>query len=132
MNKLLIATIAALSTSLAAAQATDPKMSAKEKQEVVRSTTGAAAASATGAATAKQQEANVKASKDVAKMTTAEKNKAIKDANARMANPDNSAGASATAGMQKDTTAASKATPKNRPNLNTPEAQKAMQKAATP
>jgi hypothetical protein len=33
--------------------------------------------------------------------------------------------------MQKATTAASKEVPKNRPNLNTPEAQKALEKAST-
>jgi len=107
-------------------------MTSKEKQETVKATTGAAAASTTGAQTAKQQSANVKTSKESAKMTSAEKNKAIKEANTKMVNPDNSSGTAATAGMQKQTTAASKATPKQRPNMNTPEAQKAMQKAATP
>ncbi len=65
-------------------------------------------------------------------MTTAEKNKAIKEANESTRNPDNSASTGATAAMQKNTTATSKATGKNRPNLGTQEAQKAMQKASTP
>jgi len=132
MTRLLTGLIAAAFASVAVAQTADPKMTSKEKQDAVKSTTGAASNSTTGATTAKQQEANVKASKDAAKMTSAEKNKAIRDANTKMVNPDNSSGTAATANMQKDTTAASKATAKQRPNMNTPEGQKAMQKAATP
>jgi hypothetical protein len=132
MNRLLMALVAGAFASVAVAQTPDPKMTSKERQETVKATTGAAANSTTGATTAKQQEANVKASKSSTKMTSAEKNKAIKDANTKMVNPDNSSGTAATAGMQKETTAASKATAKQRPNINTPEGQKAMQKAATP
>ena len=132
MNKLFVALIAGALASMAAAQTADPKMTTKEKQEAVKSTTAATANANTGAQTAKQQEANVKASKATAKMTTTEKNKAIKDVNTKTVNPVNSAGVGATAAMQKETTAASKETPKQRPNMNTPEAQKSMQKAATP
>ena len=132
MNRLLIALIVGALASVAVAQTADPKMTSKQRQDTVKATTGAASNSATGATTAKQQDANVKASKDTAKMTSAEKNKAIRDANTKMVNPDNSSGTAATANMQKDTTTASKATAKQRPNINTPEAQKAMQKAATP
>ena len=132
MNQLLIALIAGAFASVAVAQTAAPKMTPDQKQEAVQSTTGAASNANTGAQTAKQQDANVKASKETAKMTTAEKNKAIKDVNTKMVNPDNSAGAGATARMQRETTAASKETKKQRPDLSTPEAQKAMQKAATP
>jgi len=132
MKKILTALTVGAFVSLAAAQTADPKMSSKEKQDAVRSTTGASSNSATGATTAKQQDANVKASKETAKMTTAEKNKAVKDANSRMTNPDNSSGTAATANMQKESTAASKAQTKQKVNINTPEGQKAMQKAATP
>jgi len=131
MNRLLVALIVGAFASVAAAQTADPKLTPKEKQESVKSTTEAAAASNSGATTAKQQEANVKASKATAKMSTAEKNKAIKDVNTQMVNPENSAGVGATARMQKENMAASKETPKQRPNMATPEAQKAMQKAAT-
>ena len=132
MNKLLATLIVAAIAGAAAAQTAAPTMTQKEKQQATQSTTEAAAAANTGAQTAKQQEANVRKSKESAKMTTAEKNAAIKDVNTKSVNPENTAGAAATARSQQQTTAASKATAKNRPNLGTPEAQKAMQKAATP
>jgi hypothetical protein len=68
----------------------------------------------------------------VATMTTAEKNQAIRDANTKMANPANSAGIGANERMRKETTAASKDQARQKVNMNSQEAQKAMQKAATP
>jgi hypothetical protein len=65
-------------------------------------------------------------------MTTAEKNQAIRDANTKMVNPDNSAGIGANERMRKGTTAASKDQAQQKVNMNSQEAQKAMQKAATP
>ena len=57
---------------------------------------------------------------------------AIKDVNTKMVNPNNSAGAGATAVMQKETTAASKAAPAPaKVDLKDPAAQKALEKAAT-
>jgi hypothetical protein len=132
MNNLLVAFVIAALAGAATAQTSAPKMTPQERQEATQSATGAAAAANTGAQTAKQQEVNVRRSKETAKMSTAEKNAAIKDVNTKAVNPENSAGVGATARAQRDSTAASKATAKDRPNLNTPEAQKAMQKASTP
>ena len=132
MNKLLVGLIVAAIAGVASAQTSDSKLTAKQKQEAAQTTTGAAAAANTGAQTAKQQEVNVKRSKQSAKMTTAEKNKAIRAVNENTVNPENTSGVGATDRAQKASTAASKATTKQRPDLSTPEAQKAMQKAATP
>jgi type II secretory pathway pseudopilin PulG len=132
MSKLLVALIIGAFAGAAAGQTAAPKMTTTEKQQATQATTQAGSTGATGAATAKQQEVNVKRSKETAKMSTADKNAAIKDVNTKMVNPDNTAGVGATSRTQQQTTAASKGTPKPRPNLNTPEAQKAMQKAATP
>lgn len=132
MNRLLTALVIGAFACAATAQTADPQPTTKERQAVTQSTTQAGSTGSTGATTAKQQEANVKKSKATSKMSTAEKNTAIKDVNTKMVNPENTAGAGATARAQEQTTAASKATPKQRPNLATPEAQKAMQKAATP
>jgi hypothetical protein len=132
MSKHVVFLMTIAITCVAAAQTADPRLTAKERQEATRSTTSAAANSTTGATTAKQQEANVKASKGTAKMTTAEKNQAIRDSNKQMVNPDNSSGVGANANMQKQTTAESKGQPRQKVNINTPEAQKALQKAATP
>ena len=132
MNRLLAALIVGAFASAATAQVADPKPTTQERQAVTRSTTQAGSTGSTGATTAKQQEVNVQKSKATAKMSTAEKNTAIRDVNTKMVNPDNTAGVGATARAQEKTTAVSKETPKQRPNLATPEAQKAMQKAATP
>jgi hypothetical protein len=143
MNKLLVALIAGAFAAVAAAQTPAPapaapaKPTAKERQADVKSATDAAAASTTGAQTAKEQAANVKASKETSKMTTAEKNKAIKDANKSQINPENPSGSVAgTAAMQKETTAASKGQPKANVELKTKEGQKdlakELQKKATP
>jgi len=137
MNKILVALIAAAFASVAAAQTAAPAPTTKEKQADVKAATSAAAASTTGAQTAKEAAANTAKSKDVSKMTTAEKNKYAKDVNKSMVNPENPSGSVAgTAAMQKDTTAASKATPKQNTELKTKEGQKALekdlQKKATP
>ena len=65
-------------------------------------------------------------------MTTAEKNKDIKDANKQMVNPENPSGSDAgTAAQQKANVEVSKGAPKQRVNMNTLGSQKAMEKAAT-
>jgi hypothetical protein len=135
MNKLLLVLIAGAFATVAAAQTPAPapaapmKPTTKERQADVQSTTGAAAASTTGAQTAKEQAANVKASKEVAKMTPAEKKAFAAELNKQMINPENPSGSVAgTAAMQKDTTAASKATPKQNTELKTKEGQKELSK----
>lgn len=65
-------------------------------------------------------------------MTTAEKNKAIKDVNKQMVNPDNPSGSVAgTAAQQKANVDMSKGEPRQSVNVNTLGNQKAMEKAAT-
>jgi hypothetical protein len=136
MKKLLVTLIAGTFVSAAAAQGaatpapTDSQMTNKQKQEALRSST--VDGSDRRPALEKQRETNVKASKATEKMATDEKNKAIKDVNTKMVNPNNSGGVEATAKAQKEATAASKEQARQKVNLNTPEAQKALQKAATP
>ena len=137
MNKLLVALIAGAFATVAAAQTAPAKPTAKERQADVKASTEAAAASTTGAQTAKEAAANTAKSKETAKMTTAEKNKAIKDVNKMAVNPENPSGSVAgTAAQQKANTAESKATPKQNTELKTKEGQKALekdlQKKATP
>ena len=130
MKKLLVTLIAGMFVSAAAAQGTDSQMTTKQKQEAVNAATTAGSDRRPGEI--KQQEANVKASQGTEKMTTAEKQKLLQDSNAKMVNPNNSAGVAATGKGQKENTAASKDQAKQKVDLNAPEAQKAMQKAATP
>ena len=137
MNKLLIALIAGAFATVAAAQTAPAKPTAKEKQQDVQSTTGAAAASTTGAQTAKEAAANTAKSKEVSKMTTAEKKAYAKEVNKTAVNPENPSGSTAaTSAQQKANTAESKATPKQNVELKTKEGQKQLQKglekAATP
>lgn len=130
MNKLLVALIAGAFATVAAAQTAPAKPTAKERQADVKAATEAGSGSSAGvAATAKEQPANVKASKETAKMTTAEKNKALKDVNKQMVNPDNPSGSVAgTATSQKANVDASKGTPKANAELKTKEGQKALDK----
>src|SRR5262245_11979369 len=129
MNKLLVALIAGAFAVVAAAQTAAPKPTTKERQADVKSSTEAAAASTTGAQTAKEAAANTAKSKDTAKMTTQEKNKAIKDVNKQMVNPDNPSGSVAgTAAQQKANTAESKGQPKANTELKSKEGQKQLSK----
>ena len=133
MNKLIVSLIAGAFASVAVAQTAPPKPTKEERREDVKATTQqGAGSSASTQATAAQQSANVKASKEVDKMTKEEKAALAREINKSTVNPDNPTGGSGTATRQKSTTAASKAVPKDRPNINTPEAQKALQKASTP
>jgi hypothetical protein len=146
MNKLLVALIAGAFVSVAVAQTAapttpapaaaptaTPKLTTKEKQDALKGATAGNPNNPTGVAgTAEMQKANVKESKGTAKMSTADKNKAIKDVNKSMVNPENpSGGVAGTAAMQKANVDASKGTPKDRPSLKSPEAQKALEKAST-
>ena len=138
MNQLLIALIAGAFATVAVAQTAAPApATTKEKQADVKATTGAAAASTTGAQTAKEAAANTAKSKDVSKMTAAEKNAYAKEVNKQAVNPENPSGSTAaTAAAQKANTAESKATPKQNTEFKTKEGQKALekdlQKKATP
>ena len=129
MNKLLVALIAGAFASVAAAQTAPAKPTAKERQADVKATTEAAAASTTGAQAAKDQAANVKASREVAKMTPAEKKAYFNELNKQMINPENPSGSVAgTAAQQKATTAESKALPKQNVEFKTKEGQKQLEK----
>ncbi|MBK9114896.1 MAG: hypothetical protein IPM22_04470 [Betaproteobacteria bacterium] len=138
MNKLLVALIAGAFASVAAAQTAPAKPTAQERQADVKAATQAGSgSSASTQATAEQQKANVKASKETAKMTTQEKNAAIKASNKAMINPDNPSGSVAgTAAQQKANVAESKGTPKANVDLKTKEGQKkldeGLKKASTP
>ena len=90
----------------------------------------AIAIAAAFAATAFAQ-TNVQASKQTAKMTTDEKNKAIKETNKKMVNPENPSGVAGTAEQQKANVAASKGQPKQTQKINTLGPKSEMQKAAT-
>jgi hypothetical protein len=135
MNKLLVALIGAAVASVAAAQ-TPPVPTSKERQQDVQTTTEASANANTGAQTAKQQAANVQKSKQVPKLSKEERAKLAKDATKSNLNPENSSGAAATAAMQKQTTAESKALPKQNIELKSKEGErqlaKELQKNSTP
>ncbi|HTQ01389.1 MAG TPA: hypothetical protein VMN56_18885 [Casimicrobiaceae bacterium] len=131
MNKLLIALIAGAFATIAAAQnpVTNPSPMTKEKQQDVSATTQAGSgSSASTQKTAAEQAAAVKASKEVSKMTTAEKKAFAAEINKQMINPNNDAGTAATAKMQKETTAVSKATPKQNTELKTKQGQQQLSK----
>ena len=86
--------------------------------------------------TAKQQAANVQKSKQVPKLSKEERAKIANDATKSNVNPENSSGTAATAAMQKNTTAVSKAIPKQNADLKSKEGkqqlEKELQKNATP
>lgn len=130
MNKLIVALIAGAFASVAAAQTSPPKPTKAERQADVKAATQGGLESSSSMLQ-KEQAANVKASREVAKMTREEKKAFAKALQDTEINPNNPSGTAGTAVMQKQTTAVSKETPKMRPNLNTPEAQKALEKAST-
>lgn len=129
MNKLLIALIAGAFASVAVAQTTAPATTKEKQADVKAATQAGSGSSASTQKTAAEQAANTAKSKETAKMTTADKNKAIKEVNKQIVNPDNPSGSVAgTAAMQKATTAESKAVPKQNTELKTKEGQKALEK----
>lgn len=124
-----IAIIGAFATG-AAAQVVAPRSATKEDVKAI--TEAGSGSSASTQKTAAEQAANVKASKQTAKMTTAEKNKAIKDVNKQMVNPENPSGSAAgTAAQQKANVAVSKGEPKQKVKVNTLGTDKTLEKAAT-
>ena len=129
MNKLLVALIAGAFVSVAGAQTNAPKPTAKQRAADVSATTQAGSTSSTGATTAAQQSANTRASKEVSKMTKAEKEAFIKELNKESINPENPSGnTAATAAMQKANTAASKEIPKQNTELKTKPGQQQLSK----
>jgi len=94
----------------------------------VRSTTEAAAASTTGAQTARQQSANVQQSKQVARLSKEEKTKLAKDTTKSNLNPENSSGQAATSSMQEQTAAQSKAASRQNTGLSTKQGQQQLEK----
>jgi hypothetical protein len=79
--------------------------------------------------TAAEQAASVKASKEVAKMTTAEKKAFAMEINKQMVNPESpSTSVSGTAAQQKANVAESKGTPKANTELKTKEGKKELSK----
>ena len=93
----------------------------KDKQKEVQAVTEKQAPSSVNPqTTAAEQAASVKASKATTKMTTAEKNKAIKEVNKQMVNPDNPSGSVAgTAAQQKENVEMSKGQPRQKQTINT-------------
>jgi len=132
MNKLLVVLIAGAFAAVAAAQTnplTNPSEKSKEKQKDVQATTSANAPSSVDVQNVnKQQQQNVKASKETTKMTTQEKKAFAKDVNKSNVNPNNDAGQAATAAQQQMNVKESKATPKQNTELKTKEGQKQLSK----
>lgn len=134
MNKYCAVLVAGLAAaSFAVAQTSPPSLTPPQREQAIKADTAGNPNNDAGvAATAKQQAANVKASQQTKKLTTAEKNAAFKEANKQMINPNNpSGGVAETNAQQKANTAISKGQSKQTTNLNTPAAEKAIEKAAT-
>ena len=117
MIKLLMASIAALFATVSAAQSTADN-------------------SGNTQATAAEQARNVKASREVMKLSKSEKAKLSEDATRLNVNPENSSGSAATAVMQRQTTAVSRASAKPNAELNTKDGRQQLynelQKRSTP
>jgi hypothetical protein len=113
MNKLLIALIAGAIASISSAQTTAPYPSTQERRADVLALTGQSAEnSGNTQATAAEQAMHVRASKEASNLSPKERHQFAEDATRLNANPENSSGAAATAAMQRETTALSKATTK--------------------
>lgn len=131
MNKLIVALIAGVFASVAAAQTAAP-LTTKEKQDAVKAATQAGSgSSASTQKTAAEQAKNTAVSKETAKMSTADKNAAIKASEKGLVNPNNPSGVAGTAKMQKETTAESKGTPKANVELKTKAGQQSLDKELT-
>ena len=132
MSKLLAVLIALAFASTAAAQTAAPAASPQEKQQSVRSTTEAGSTGTTGAATAKQQQTERSKVEGNGQDDDRREEQGHQGREHASGQPGESSGSGGTARQQTGNVAASKDQPKQRPDLSTPEAQKAMQKAATP
>jgi hypothetical protein len=129
MSKLMAFSLVWLFAAAATAQTAPPTPSAQERQREVSATTQAGSgSSASTQKTAAQQAANVKASKQVPKLSKVEKTQFAKDATKLNVNPENSSGQAATARMQKQTVATSKAAQKQNTELWTKEGKAQFEK----
>jgi len=130
MNKLIVALVAGVFASVAAAQTAAPApLTNMQKQEAVKATTAAGSgSSASTQKTAAEAAKNTAVSKEAAKSTTADKKAAVKSAEKGLVNPNNPTGVAGTAKMQKETTAASTGVPKANAELKTKEGQKTLDK----
>ncbi len=128
MNKLLVALIAGAFATVAAAQTAPPKPTKEERQDAVRSTTQAGSDPNSGQKTAVEQKANVRASKEVSKMTPAEKKAFAEEINKQMLNPNAGpgGGVAGTAAAQKMNTMESKQLPKESAQFKTKEGKKEL------
>ena len=121
--------LACLIAAAATAQTAPPKASDAERQrEVAKTTEAGSGSSASTQKTAAQQAANVKASKQVPKLSKQEKEQFAKDATRLNVNPENSSGTAATARMQKQTTALSKTEGRQNAELRTKEGKAQLEK----
>ena len=134
MNKLLVSLAACVMASLVAAQTSAPSPTPAERELQSAQRTGEN--SGNTQATAAEQAKNVKASKEVTKLSKEEKAQLAKDATRLNVNPENSSGSAATVTMQKQTTAKSKAAPTQNTEFQSKEGkqqlQSDLQKKATP
>jgi hypothetical protein len=113
MKSLLLGIVACVVAASATAQTAAPAPTDKERQRAASTITEqGSGSSASTQKTAKQQADNVKASRQVPKLSNDEKKTLAKDANRLNENPENSSGQAATARMQKETVGQSKATPR--------------------
>jgi len=111
MKRLVAITLVSTFAAVATAQTSPPKPSVQQRQRAVASTTEqGSGSSASTQKTAAQQAANVKASRQVPKLSTDEKTQLAKDATKLNVNPENSSGQAATARMQRQTVADSRGT----------------------
>ena len=120
MKRIVAASMLSCIALAAVAQTAPPSPWAQERQRDVSSTTQqGSGSSASTQKTAEQQAANVKASKQVSKLSAQEKKRLAKDATRLNVNPENSSGQAATARMQAQTVAASKGTSKQSAQFKT-------------
>lgn len=129
MNKILVALIVSTLASIAVAQTATQSPRSKDKQKDVQAATQLTGDNSGNAGlTAAEQRKNVNASKQVTKLTKQEKSELAKDSSKRNTNPNNSAGAVATAEMQRQTTAASRGTGRQNVEFKTKEGQQQLDK----
>jgi hypothetical protein len=122
MKRIVAASIVSAIAFAAVAQTAPPKPTAQERQRAVTTTTQqGSGSSASTQKTAEQQAANVKASRQTAKLSTQEKTQLAKDATRLNVNPENSSGQAATARMQTQTVARSKGAEKQSAQFRTKE-----------
>lgn len=122
MKQWIAISIAVAFATSAAAQVAAPRPTSNEKQKDVQSVTQKEAPSSVNTQkTAAEQAANVKASKEVARMTTEEKNAFAREINRQMVNPEAGAtgGVAGVAAQQKANTEISKGEPRQKQKINT-------------